>query len=217
MAFANALIDRLGARIRDAGYVRKWIVLGILIGVVAGLGAIVFSEALRLATRFFLVGLGGYQPPSPLGEGAVVGSAHFTRPWAIPLVVGLGGLISGVLVFGLAPEAEGHGTDAAIDGGAPQPERIRAGCRSSRSWSLRRSTIGSGGSAGREGPTAQISAGFGSMFARRLDLEPDRMRGSRSQSASGLGIGAIFRAPLGGAVLGHAEILYRERFGGRSA
>ena len=103
------------ARIRRASYLRKWIVLGALIGVVAGLGAVVFTAALRWSTSFFLGVIAGYAPPSPAGEGASFGSgAHFVRPWAIPLVVGLGGLISGILVFALAPEAEGHGTDAAI-------------------------------------------------------------------------------------------------------
>ncbi len=69
-------------------------------------------------------------------------------------------------------------------------------------------TIGSGGSGGREGPTAQISAGFGSILARRINLSP---RDSRLAVAAGIGsgIGAIFRTPLGGAVLG-AEILYRD-------
>jgi H+/Cl- antiporter ClcA/CBS-domain-containing membrane protein len=69
-------------------------------------------------------------------------------------------------------------------------------------------TIGSGGSAGREGPTAQISAGFGSFLARLLDLDA---RDARIAVAVGIGsgIGSIFRAPLGGAVLG-AEILYRD-------
>ena len=58
--------------------------------------------------------IGGYQPPLPVGEGNRLAAGTFTRPWAIPLVVGLGGLISGFLVFRFAPEAEGHGTDAAI-------------------------------------------------------------------------------------------------------
>jgi len=31
------------------------------------------------------------------------------------VATGLGGLLSGLLVYGLAPEAEGHGTDAAIN------------------------------------------------------------------------------------------------------
>ena len=69
-------------------------------------------------------------------------------------------------------------------------------------------TIGSGGSAGREGPTAQISAGFGSMLARWLDLTPADARIAVAVGI-GSGIGAIFRAPLGGAILG-AEVLYRE-------
>jgi CIC family chloride channel protein len=124
----RTLVDDLGSRLRKAGYVRKWLILGIVIGAVAGLGAIAFTEALQLATRFFLVGLGGYRPPSPLGESAAIGSAQFTRPWAIPLVVGLGGLISGVLMFGLAPEAEGHGTVAAIEAvhHDPKPGRPRS-------------------------------------------------------------------------------------------
>ena len=69
-------------------------------------------------------------------------------------------------------------------------------------------TIGSGGSGGREGPTAQISAGFGSFLSRILDLDA---RDARIAVAAGMaaGIGAIFRAPLGGAILG-AEILYRD-------
>ena len=69
-------------------------------------------------------------------------------------------------------------------------------------------TIGAGGSAGREGPTAQISAGFGSLLARRLDLSPQDARIAVTVGV-GAGIGAIFRAPLGGAVLG-TEILYRD-------
>ena len=69
-------------------------------------------------------------------------------------------------------------------------------------------TIGSGGSAGREGPTAQISAGFGWLLARKMDLSPQDARIAVTVG-TGAGIGAIFRAPLGGAVLG-TEILYRD-------
>lgn len=71
-------------------------------------------------------------------------------------------------------------------------------------------TIGSGGSGGREGPTGQISAGFGSLLARVLDLDPADARVAVA-TGIGSGIGSIFGAPLGGAVLA-AEILYREDF-----
>ena len=71
-------------------------------------------------------------------------------------------------------------------------------------------TIGSGGSAGREGPTAQISAGFGSLLTRRLNLSDEDGRIAVSLGI-GAGIGAIFGAPLGGAVLA-ASIIYRDDF-----
>jgi chloride channel protein, CIC family len=77
-----------------------------------------------------------------------------------------------------------------------------------------RRTIGSGGSAGREGPAAQISAGFGSLLTRQLNLSDEDGRIAVSLGI-GSGIGAIFGAPLGGAVLA-ASIVYREDFDYRS-
>jgi CIC family chloride channel protein len=61
---------RVRRRIRSANYLRKWVVLGAVIGVVGGLGAIVFYTALDLATHVFLGVLAGYAPPSPVGEAA---------------------------------------------------------------------------------------------------------------------------------------------------
>jgi len=193
--------------VRTASYVRKWLVLGALIGVVAGLGAVVFYEALHLGTRYLLGSLGGYQPATTAGEGGIHPASVFTRPWAIPLVVALGGLASGLLVFKLAPEAEGHGTDAAIRTVHTNPKGMRSRVTVVKIIASAL-TIGSGGSGGREGPTAQISASFGSVLARSLNLTP---ADARIAVAAGIasGIGAIFRAPLGGAVLG-VELLYRD-------
>src|SRR6185437_15444280 len=67
-------------------------------------------------------------------------------------------------------------------------------------------TIGSGGSGGREGPTAQISATFGSVLASWMGLSAQDRRIAVA-AGIGAGIGAIFRAPLGGAIMA-AEILY---------
>ena len=198
---------RLLARVKDWNYLRKWLVLGVLIGIVAGLGAIAFILALEGSSKLLLETLGGYEPPLPAGEGNRLAAGTFTRPWAIPLVVALGGLISGVLVFRFAPEAEGHGTDAAIAAVHHNPRGIRARVTVVKLLASA-ATIGSGGSAGREGPTAQISAGFGSLLARRLELSPQDARIAVAVGI-GSGIGAIFRAPLGGAVLG-TEILYRD-------
>jgi CIC family chloride channel protein len=192
-----------------ASYLQKWLVLGVLIGAMAGCGAIVFYEALLGATHLFLGVLAGYHVPTPAGEGGQPASASFSRPWALPLVVGLGALLGAILVFRFAPEAEGHGTDAAIAAVHHNPRgiRFRAVVVKIVASAL---TIGSGGSGGREGPTGQISAGFASLLARQLDLSPADARIAVS-TGIGSGIGAIFGAPLGGAVLA-TEIPYRDDF-----
>jgi H+/Cl- antiporter ClcA/CBS domain-containing protein len=184
-------------------------VLGAVIGVTAGLGAVVFYEALRAATHLFLGVIAGYTVPTPVGEGGRAASAHFTRPWAIPLVACVGALAGAILVFEIAPEAEGHGTDAAIAAVHHNPRgiRLRAVAVKIVASAL---TIGSGGSGGREGPTGQISAGFGSFLSRLLDLSPADARIAVA-SGIGSGIGSIFGAPLGGAVLA-TEIMYRDDF-----
>ena len=189
-------------------YLRKWVVLGVLIGVVAGLGAILFYEAIAQSTKLFLGDLAGLHPPLPRGEGDTV-VTHITRRWAIPLVLVLGGLISGVIVFTLAPEAEGHGTDAAIEAFHERGGKIRPIIPPVKILASA-ITIGSGGSAGREGPTAQIAAGFGSILGDVFGLSPQDRRIAVAVGV-GAGIGAIFKAPLGGAVLA-AEILYIRDF-----
>jgi len=195
--------------LEGASYLQKWLVLGVLIGTMAGLGAIVFYEALLACTHLFLGVLAGYHPPTPTSEGGHTASASFTRPWALPLVVGLGALLGAILVFRFAPEAEGHGTDAAISAVHHNPRgiRFRAVIVKIVASAL---TIGAGGSGGREGPTGQISAGFASLLARELDLTPADAR-IAVVTGIGSGIGAIFGAPLGGAVLA-TEILYRDDF-----
>ncbi len=205
----RAMMTRASRWLAEASYLQKWLILGVLIGTMAGIGAIVFYEALSACTHFFLGTLAGYQVPTPTGEGGHRASAAFARPWAIPLVVGFGALLGAVLVFRFAPEAEGHGTDAAISAVHHNPRgiRFRAVVVKIAASAL---TIGSGGSGGREGPTGQISAGFASLLARELDLSPADAR-IAVVTGIGSGIGAIFGAPLGGAVLA-TEILYRDDF-----
>ncbi|KUH85774.1 MULTISPECIES: chloride channel protein [unclassified Mycobacterium] len=199
----------LGGFIRRSGYIRKWVILGIAIGVIAGLGAVVFYLALDYAGRLLLGELAGYRIPEPVGDGGDPGSADFDRPWAIPLVACGGALVSAWLVSKFAPEAEGHGTDSAIEAVHTDPRAIRGRAIVVKTIASAL-TIGSGGSGGREGPAAQISAGFGSMLTRSLDLSDEDGRIAVSLGI-GSGIGAIFGAPLGGAVLA-ASIVYRRDF-----
>ena len=203
------VFSRLQASARQAiggSYLRKWVVLGAVIGAVAGLGAVVFIELLQLGTHYLLGAFGGYHEPTPIGEGHSLGGGS-THSWRIPLIVAAGAFVSGLIVYRWAPEAEGHGTDAAISAVHHDPTRIRSRIAPIKIIASAL-TIGAGGSGGREGPTAQISAGFASFLARRLRLSPADSRIAVTVGI-GSGIGAIFRAPLGGAVLG-AEILYRD-------
>jgi CIC family chloride channel protein len=204
---------RFGASIRNAGYLPKWLLLGVTIGVISGLGAVVFYLALKYTGEFLLGYLTGYRIPTPLGEGGSRGSAGFTRPWAIPLVTTGGALLSALIVAKLAPEATGHGTDEAIEAVHTDPRAIR-GRAVLVKMVASALTIGSGGSGGREGPTAHISAGFCSLLTRRLNLSDEDGRTAVALGI-GAGIGAIFAAPLGGAVLA-ASITYRDDFDYRS-
>jgi CIC family chloride channel protein len=200
---------RFGASIRESGYLQKWLLLGVTIGIIAGLGAVVFYVLLRYTGDFLLGYLAGYRIPTPVGEGGSRGSAGFARPWAIPLVSTGGALLSAFIVAKLAPEARGHGTDEAIEAVHTDPRAIRFRVVLVKMVASAL-TIGSGGSAGREGPTAQISAGFSSLLTRRLNLSDEDGRIAVALGI-GAGIGAIFAAPLGGAVLA-ASIPYRDDF-----
>ncbi len=189
-------------------YFQKWLVIGALVGLVAGLGSIVFYEAIAICSRIFLGFGAGFTPPGPAGEGATV-ITSIARPWMIPVVTTIGGLLTGLIVFTFAPEAEGHGTDAAIDAFHRLGGRIRTRIPGIKLIASA-ITIGSGGSAGREGPTAQIAAGFGSWLGNVLHLD-DHDRRIAMAAGVGAGIGAIFKAPFGGALLS-AEILYKRDF-----
>ena len=184
----------------------RWVVLGVAIGLGAGLGAVALYASLQWTTHVLLGSIGSYHPPTPIGEGHAV-AVGTTRSWRLPAVVGLGGLGCGIVVSRLAKEAGGDGTNAAIDAVHHDPAGVRSRV-SLVKLVASAITIGAGGSGGPEGPTTQISAGFASLLARRLRLSPADARIAVT-AAIGAGIGAIFRAPLGGALFG-AEVSYRE-------
>lgn len=185
----------------------RMVLLSVLVGVVAGLGAIAFNFALNFTNDILMVRAVGYVLPKPGGEGATVFPSPPARRWLLFLVPALGGLLSGVLVFSLAPEAEGHGTDAMVAAFHHNRGIIRKRIPFIKTVASAL-TIGSGGSAGREGPIAQVGAGFGSALATWLKAG-DRERRLLMLAGAGAGIGAVFRAPLGGALFA-TEVLYRD-------
>jgi CIC family chloride channel protein len=185
-----------------------YMLYGVVVGVIAGLGAALFYVMCQAGLHYFLDMGAGYRPEHPHGEPPLF---PFTdtpfRRYLLILIPGIGGLIAGFLVFKFAPEAEGHGTDSAIDAYHNHQGRIRGRVPIIKALASA-ITLGSGGSGGREGPIAQIGAGFGSFFASRLGLNA-KSRRILLAAGLGAGIGSIFRAPLAGALFA-AEILYRE-------
>ncbi len=159
---------------------------------------------IQLVSNHFLGGITGFFPPNSAGDLPAPVSVS-PRYYLIPVSTALGGLIAGLLIFEFAPEAEGHGTDEAIDAFHRKKGIIRKRVPIVKMIASA-FTIGSGGSAGREGPTAQIAAGFGSIIGGLLKLSP-RDRRIAVAVGIGAGIGTIFKSPFGGAILS-AEILY---------
>lgn len=194
-----------GTHLRSVG---RGIVLAALVGLVAGLGAIAFHTLAEAIEHVGMAWIVGYDAGGPLNE-AVLFVKHETafRPWLLLVVPAVGGLIAGWLIYRFAPEAEGAGTGAAIDayhngrglirGRVPLVKMLASAV-----------TLGTGGSGGREGPIAQIGAGFGSYLATRLGLG-DAERRILLAAGLGAGIGAIFQAPLAGAIFA-IEVLYRD-------
>ena len=103
MNTVQRLLDALGLH-----SFAKWMVLASLVGIVAGLGAIAFDVIGQGVVRYSLAQFAGYTPPEAAGEHVrFEHQSDFFSPWMIVAVMTAGGLISGVIVYGLAPEAEG--------------------------------------------------------------------------------------------------------------
>jgi len=192
-----------------ASFLRKWGLIGLLIGIGAGCGSLALIWLIQLIGHALLGTIVGYIPPLPGGEGGTGEySFHMSRPWLLPLLTGCVGLVGGYLTWKFAPETSGIGTNAAIRA-FHRTERVRF---PTAIFKLITSalTIGGGLASGREGPIAQIGAATGASIADVLKLSA-RERNIALAAGLGAGIAAIFKAPLAGAIIA-AEIFYTEDF-----
>jgi chloride channel protein, CIC family len=164
-------------------------VLGAIIGAITATGAVLFAKGLLQAEHW----TEGLQ-----GDWAW---------WMLPVIPMAGALLTGILVYRYAREAGGHGVpqvlDAIVRKGGKIPARIgfvkviASIC-----------TVGTGGSAGAEGPIVQIGAVTGSVIARRIGV-PRRHIGTLVGCGAAAGISSIFNAPIAG-VFFALEILLRD-------
>src|SRR5262245_30007018 len=144
--------------------------LSLVVGLIAGLGAIVFFVACEAVFRYTLDAVAGYHPTSPGGEPPLFGeTSEALRPWLLIVIPTIGGLLSGWVVYTWAPEAEGHGTDTAIAAYHHRQGQLRLRVPFVK-LAASALTLGTGGSGGREGPIALIGAGFGSFLGDLVRL-----------------------------------------------
>lgn len=198
-------------RFFSLGHPGRMLFYGVIIGAVSALGAIVFFYVLEVTHHFLFDTLCHYSGTQPAGEVMFDSEAsqESTRWWLFFLLPIAGAGLSGLVVYRWAPEAEGVGTEAMIDSFHNRRGiiRFRVPFIKAAASIL---TLSTGGSVGREGPISQIGAGLGSFLARRLHLGARQRRILLLAGAAG-GLGAIFRAPLGGAISA-VEVLYSEDF-----
>ncbi len=187
---------------------RRLILDTIFLGVAGALAAQVFTFMVRLADRVFLGHIAFYTPPGIPAEGGaaqqVIGPYGL---WLVPLATTLGGLIVGILIERVAPEAEGHGTGTVVRSFHRAEGFLRARVPPVKTLASA-ITIGSGGSAGREGPIALITAGLGSWYATAT-RRPDSERRLLLLIGMAAGLAAIFRSPVGTALFA-IEVLYSD-------
>jgi chloride channel protein, CIC family len=152
------------------------------VGVGTGIAAVMFIRLIVFVQKIFFQGgaaLFGF-----LGRGIFL------------LAPFIGGLLAGPIIYYFAQEAKGHGVPEvmqaiAVGGGRIRPRVVVAKVIASALC------IGSGGSAGREGPIVQVGAALGSTIGQWLRLSEGRIRNLVACGAAA-GIAATFNAPIAG-------------------
>ncbi len=153
-----------------------------LVGLGAGLAAVIFRAMIDIFHGFFFHTFHGW--------------LSFMGQYYILIIPAIGAVIFGPIIYFLAPESKGHGVPQVIMAMERRGGRIRpiVALVTSLASSL---CIGSGGSAGREGPVVQVGAALGSSVGQIFHLNDERMKILVACGAAG-GLAAVFNAPLGG-------------------
>lgn len=175
--------------------------LAVLIGVIAGLGAVGFRVLIAIFHNLLF-----------LGKFSIVYDANLhtpASPWGpfVILVPVIGALAVAFLVQNFAPEAKGHGVPEVMDAIYYAKGHIRPGVAVIKAFASAIS-IGSGGAIGREGPIIQIGSSFGSTMGQILRI-PIWQRITLIAAGAGGGIAATFNTPIGG-LLFAVEIVLHE-------
>lgn len=195
----------------DLVYLRKWTIIGIIIGVLSGLLVIAAYEAIRIFSSFFLSDIVRYVQPYPEDVANLSSnySLYVLKPWLIPVILGLIGLIIGILSTKLSTAIGKNGIDEISDEFHNKKNQFSLKISFLRSFSSILA-VGSGISGGIEDSLAHTGSTLGSIMGRIFKLDEEEIR---IAIAAGMGstIGGILRLPFGGAIFS-LELLYRRDF-----
>jgi len=165
-------------------------ILALLLGLVTGLGAVLFRDLISLLHNLFFAG------QASLHYDANV----FTAPsrWGAFIILApvIGAVIVTFLVSNFAPEAKGHGVPEVMDAIYYREGKIRPVVALVKSLASA-FAIGSGSSVGREGPIIQIGSALGSTLGQIIKMPPGQ-RIALVAAGAGAGIAATFNTPIGG-------------------
>ncbi|MDT8271622.1 MAG: chloride channel protein [Desulfomonilia bacterium] len=170
------------------------VVAAILIGILGAAGAILFRFSIRFFQQVFV------QTDTP-----TISFLSALPWWQKILMPVLGGLIVGPIVHFIAREVRGSGIPDVMEAVARKGGMIRPRVVLAKMCAAA-VTIGSGGSAGREGPIVQIGSAIGSTIGQVLSVSARRMRTFVACGAAA-GIAATFNAPIAGALFSLEVIL----------
>ena len=170
--------------------------LSFLTGIITGLFVILFSKILIFCERLF------HFDQIPFNN-----LYSFELNWFSLILPVLGGILVGLITHYYCPEAKGNGIDGLLDAFHNQNGEIR-GRISIFKAIVTILTLSSGGSAGKEGPSAQIGASIGSKI-NNVFGGGARARRTLLLAGAAASLGTIFQAPLGGAITA-IEMVYKE-------
>jgi len=168
--------------------------MSIVVGLGTGLGAIAFIKLIEYFRELFF-GSSAEVLTSFLGE---------FNYW-IAIIPMAGGLLVGPIVYKFASEARGHGVPEVMLAVARKGGIIRARVALAKAVASA-ICIGSGGSAGREGPIVQIGSAIGSAVGQIFKMPAARTKILVGCGAAA-GISAVFNAPIAGVIFSLEIIL----------
>lgn len=164
--------------------------LAVTVGIVGGVGAVVFRGLIALFHNFSFQGI----------FSVIYDANVFTLPsaWGAAVILApvIGSVLVTLLVTKFAPEAKGHGVPEVMDAIYYNEGKIRPVVAVVKSLASAIS-IGTGGAVGREGPIIQIGASFGSTIGQIIRMAPWQ-RITLVAAGAGAGIAATFNTPIGG-------------------